>query len=194
MDIFDANVSIPANLLRQWCFCPRVVYYQELLNLKPSKPLWVKQGEQFHKKIEHLEKRRSFARYALDNATRHFNINLKSQKYKIHGIADWVLETNDSIYIVEYKTNPKPNSLGHKLQLCAYAILAQEFYNKSCQKGFLVSDKKSYEIEITTDLKAKTIQTVIDIQAMLANAIKPDSSASQHQCIQCEYLNYCNDR
>jgi phytoene dehydrogenase-like protein len=79
MDIYR-DTSIPVNIIREWCFCPRVVYYRELLNMTVNKPLWVTQGEDFHKKIEYLEKRRSFKQYGLDRATRHFNVNIKSQK------------------------------------------------------------------------------------------------------------------
>ncbi|MBK2356847.1 CRISPR-associated protein Cas4 [Francisella hispaniensis] len=194
MDIFDNDLSIPINLIRQWCFCPRVVYYQELLAIKPHKPLWVAQGEEFHKKVEHLEKRRNFSRYGLDNAIRHFNVTIKSQNYKLHGIVDWVLETDNNVYVVEYKTNPNPNSLGHKLQIAAYALLAQEYFAKPCKTTFLTSDKKSYEIKITDELITKLVKTVNDILNALDSGNKPDSSASDHQCIQCEYLNFCNDR
>ncbi|QUE32366.1 CRISPR-associated protein Cas4 [Francisella philomiragia] len=194
MDIFDSDLSLPINLIRQWCFCPRIVYYQELLNIKTQKPLWVVQGEDFHKKVEHLEKRRSFKRYNLDSATRHFNLSLKSLKYRIHGIVDWVLETDDHVYVVEYKTNPNPNSLGHKLQIAAYALLAQEYFDKPSKIAFLASDKNSYEIEITQDLIEKLYRVIDDIINTLDNGNKPDSSASDHQCIQCEYLNFCNDR
>ena len=194
MDIFDSDLSIPVNLIRQWCFCPRIIYYQELLSIKTSKPLWVSQGEDFHKKIEHIEKRRSFKRYGLSNASRYFNVNLKSHKYKIHGIVDWVLETNESIYIVEYKTNPNPNSLGHKLQVTAYALLAEEFYQKPCKVAFLTSNKKSYEIQITDYLVEKLQSVIINISDILSNGNKPYSSASDHQCVQCEYYNFCNDR
>ena len=112
----------------------------------------------------------------------------------MHGIADWVLETDDKIYIVEYKTNPNPKSLGHQLQMCAYAMLAVEHYNKPCDTVFLVSNKKSFEIQITNELINKLNNTVFSIQQMLKNATKPNSSANAYQCIQCEYLNFCNDR
>ncbi|QIW10327.1 CRISPR-associated protein Cas4 [Francisella sp. LA112445] len=194
MDIFDTDLSIPINIIREWCFCPRVVYYRELLNIKTHKPLWVAQGEDFHKKVEHLEKRRSFKRYGLDSATRHFNVSLKSSKYHIHGVVDWILETDEFIYIVEYKTNPNPNSLGHKLQIVAYALLAQESYQKTCRVAFLTSSKKSYEIQITDYLIQKLQEIIKNISDTLDSGNKPDSSASDHQCIQCQYLNFCNDR
>lgn len=195
METYNNNdTSIPINLLRQWCFCPRVVYYQELLNIKSSKPLWVAQGEDFHIKINHLEKRRSFIKYGLVNAQRHFNVNVKSEKYRLHGIIDCVIETDEQIFIVEHKINPKPNSLGHKLQLCGYAIIAEEFYKKPCTKGFLTAEKTSFEINITNELIDKLMQVTSNIINMLDLANKPDSSATEYQCVQCEYINYCNDR
>jgi len=194
MDIFDNDLSIPINIIREWCFCPRVVYYREILNLNVVKPLWVSQGEDSHDKIEKLEKRRNYSRYNLDTAQRHFKASFKSTRYGLHGIVDWVLETDDEVFVVEYKINPKPNSLGHRLQLCAYAMLAQEHYKKPCKKGFLVSDKTSYEIDITKDLVDKVIEVTKEIRQMLTKAVKPDSAAAEHQCVQCQYLNFCNDR
>lgn len=194
METYNNDISIPINLLRQWCFCPRVVYYQELLNIKTSKPLWVAQGEDFHIKISHIEKRRSFIKYGLINAKRHFNVNIKSEKYCLHGIIDCVIETDEQVFIVEHKINPKPNSLGHQLQLCGYAIIAEEIYKKPCTTGFLASDKTSFEINITNELTNKLITTIQNIKSMLDLASKPDSSATEYQCVQCEYINYCNDR
>ncbi|MDE5007413.1 PD-(D/E)XK nuclease family protein, partial [Francisella tularensis subsp. holarctica] len=74
--------------------------------ITPNNPFWMAQGEELHKKVEHREKRRSFSRYGLINAIRHFNLSLKSQKYKVQGIVDWVIETDTNVYVVDYKTNP----------------------------------------------------------------------------------------
>lgn len=188
------DTSIPINLIRQWSFCPRVVYYQEILKLNVHTPLWVSQGTDKHTKINKLEKRRNFSKYHLDSAIRHFELPMKSYEYSIHGIADWVLETPTEVFVVEYKSNPKPNSLGHKLQLGAYSVLASLHFNKPCTKSFLVSDKKSFEIEITETLISKLKTAISDINKTLGSAKKPHSSAGEHQCSQCEYLNFCNDR
>ena len=193
MEVFEEPFTIPINLIRHWCFCPRIVYYQELLQLNTYKPTWVYQGGELHSKIQILEERRGYKKYGLETAIRHFNISLKDPKYLFHGIADWVLETENQVYVVEYKSNLQL-TLGYKLQLCAYSLLAQEYFKKSIKTGFLISDNTSIEIEITGELIAKLNQIVKNIHQMLNKTIKPNSSATEAQCIQCEYINYCNDR
>lgn len=58
--------SLPVNLIRQWCYCPRKVYYFELTDFQVSYPAWVKQGEDFHKREEELWRRRNLSRFKLD--------------------------------------------------------------------------------------------------------------------------------
>ena len=77
--------------------------------------------------------------------------------------------------------------------MTAYALLAEEFYQKECKVAFLTSNKKSYEIQITDYLVEKLQSVIINISDILSNGNKPYSSASDHQCVQCEYYNFCND-
>ena len=59
------SFSVPVNLIRQWCYCPRVVYYIELTNIPIHRPIWVKQGEDFHQLEEKLWQRRNLSRFDL---------------------------------------------------------------------------------------------------------------------------------
>ena len=194
-NMFVCNVeSIPISLIKEWCFCPRTFYYQHILNLNSKKPLWLAQGKEAHKRIENLEKRRGFFRYKLNNSIRHFNVEVYSDKYNIHGIIDSVLEQEKEIFVIEYKLNPSVKILGHIMQLQAYSLCASEVFKKPCKISFLSGEKKNYEIKNTTDRKEKLLEILNQMRKIGANFQKPDTSASKYQCVQCEYLNYCNDR
>ena len=186
--------SLPVNLLRQWCFCPRVVYYRELLGMNVLEPIWSKQGSEYHKKETELFKRRNLTRFNLSSGIKHYNINLKGESIKIHGICDLVIETSDNIFAVEYKLG-RQISFGHIMQTFAYSILAEEHFGKKASHGFIISgDNKVQTIEIDLKKREKLNAIVNRMMEMLTDGRKPNSSATSHQCGQCEYINHCNDR
>jgi CRISPR-associated exonuclease Cas4 len=53
---------------------------------------------------------------------------------------------------------------------------------------------KFYKIDITKKHKIDFIEVLKSIEKIVKNDILPNSSANENQCIQCEYLNYCDDR
>ena len=83
--------SIPINLIRQWCYCPRKVYYFELTDYKVNYPSWVQQGTDFHQREQLLWQRRNLSRFNLQSGTIHHNFVLKSENLQLHGIADMAI-------------------------------------------------------------------------------------------------------
>ncbi len=187
--------SIPINLIRQWCYCPRVVYYMKLLELKVETPGWVKQGTKFHELEEKLWKRRDLSRFNLSEGTKHHNVNMRSDKLGLHGIADMVIETSDSIYPVEFKISTKNAQRGSVLQLASYAMLCEDHFGKKCEVGFLVGKGNIlHKIFFDEDKREQVANVIKDIKKMFIHGNKPDSDASVTQCSACEYVNFCNDR
>ena len=188
--------SLPISLLRQHCFCPRIPYFQELLGIMPSYPIWVKQGEDYHRQQPNLAKHRSLKRYDLEGAEQVFNIPVSSEKMGLHGILDSLLITNTHIYPVEFKLSGHRPTRGQLIQCIAYGIVAEDQFQKTCTKGFMLFGKNSKIniVEINDETRAKVFETRDAIKQNLDKSYRPDSSASYAQCGQCEYLNHCNDR
>jgi len=122
----------------------------------------------------------------------------------VHGVADAILIWTDFIVVVEFKTvfEPKKNwrKNGQTQQALAYASLAEERYNKKC-RCILISlirmknQKFRYHLLEVTDEKRIFIQKKIEsIRDIIKMEKLPNSSAAPEKCVQCEYLNYCNDR
>ena len=189
------DTSIPINLIRQWCYCPRVVYYRELAGAREKYPLWVKQGENFHHIEEKLWERRNLSRFKLREGIKHYKVALRDEFLGLHGIADMVIETKDRVYAIEYKLSASSKKRGDILQLVAYAMLLERHFSKPSLEGFLVgSGKVLHTIEID-DSRRKVVTSVADqIRHMMEKGMKPNSSASITQCSACEYVNHCNDR
>ena len=188
------SYSLPINLIRQWMFCPRVVYYQELLNIKIQYPLWVKQGAEHHDLESKLFKRRNLSRFKLYEGRKIYNQYLKSESLKLHGVSDMLIETKDQIYVIENKCSFKVTK-GAIFQAVAYSMLAEELFNKKSSTAFITTLKnKVTALSITQEMRQKVINIRDKIYKMLECSIKPFSSANIYQCGQCEYINYCNDR
>lgn len=188
--------SIPVHLIRQYCFCERIPYYQELLKLNPARPYWVKQGEKLHKNQKRLFKGRTLKRFGLEEAAQEFEVKVSDEILQLHGLVDSVLTTKEEIYPIEFKLSGSKPVKGQILQLTAYGMLLEKQFNVDCKKGFILFEQKGKTITInfTEKHKQNVLKIRNEILQSLSGSLMPHSSASSAQCTQCEYLNYCNDR
>lgn len=188
--------KLPIHLIRQYLFCPRVVYFLEVLSIPKGTPIWVKEGEDYHKKQEKLFKRRTLARFNLENAQFWQNVNLSHNDFNFYGICDALILSNTNIYPVELKLHGQKPTKAQKMQLIAYGILAEKIYNKKFDLGFISFEKsaKTVPIKIDEKLKNELLNIVEDIIKLIKSEKLPNSSAEDEKCTQCEFLNYCNDR
>ncbi len=191
-----SSFSIPVSLIRQHCFCPRIPFFNEVLHINPSDRLWQEQGTRYHLQQTILNKRRNLSRYGYSSGILHQNVELAGSLLPCHGRCDAILETDEEIVPIEFKLQLHRFNRGQQLQLVAYGMLAQEKFNKPCNEGFLLYGNrgKTFRLEIKDELKSKVKQVVNEIFENLQRALMPTSPASEAQCSQCEYLNFCGDR
>ena len=187
--------SIPANLIRQWCYCSRVVYYMELIRTPVFRPAWIQQGTDFHQIEEKLWQRRDLSRFKLDSGKKYYNLKLQSTNLGLHGIVDMAIETDNAVYAVEFKLSANNKKRGDILQLVAYAMLLEEYFSKPSPIGFLTGKGKIlHTVNMNSDKRQSVIEIAQKIRKMLHRGLKPESSATAFQCCNCEYINFCNDR
>lgn len=191
-----SNAALPASMLRQWCFCPRIIWYTQVLHLEVAYPPWVEQGGSYHQAQELLSRRRAMHYYGLDNVIRHESPMLKSEFIGVYGRPDLMLESTDEVCPVEFKSRMVHPTRGQILQLIAYGLLAEEAYGKPCHRAFFAAGKRIRirMIQIDDGLRTKTKQAIQAIQKICNETLIPDSPADHARCCQCEYLNHCNDR
>jgi len=188
---------IPINLIRQYHFCPRIVYYNLLTNIKPIYPRHVSLGDDYHKLQEKLSKNRKFKKLKIDFEKIIYNQYFEDEDLEISGIIDLALITKTSVIPIEFKENlTKKPSYSHILQLYGYGYLLQKNYNLDFTQAFIIYDKgiKFHHINITPKIKKDFLNTLKNIKEIVNKGILPYSSATEKQCFQCEYLNFCDDR
>lgn len=188
---------IQINLIRQYIFCPRIVYFNLLSNIKPVYPLHVLHGNKYHSKQDTLFSIRDFKKFHIDYKEKVNNLYLESDTYGLCGIVDTFFICDSEIIVLDYKnTNKSSISYSHKMQLTAYSLLLSEKYGKPCNRGIIAygNNMKFIEVKILENDIKNLEKILLQINIMLEKAVFPDSSAGENKCLQCEYLNYCDDR
>ena len=188
--------SVPVNLIRQWYFCNRIPFYQEMLGSNVQRPVWVDQGELYELLQRKLFKRRNLSRFNLNEGKLSYNYNLASDKLPFHGIADIVIESEAEVHVVEIKLSNHEYHSGIEAQLTALSLLAGEVFDKPSDHAFVLygDDAKVRHLEISRKTRECVLEVADRIIKSLSEGSKPPSSAQEKQCTLCEYINYCNDR
>ena len=161
------------------------------MQLHPPRPKWVEAGASMHQKVEQLLKRRDLTKLTSGRSYR------LSPDTPFHGICDAVLELEDGTYIpLEIKSGHASPHTGEIIQLCAYAVLLEQLHGGRIDIGFILYEDKSKHKEIlfTDDVRRKLDLCVEAILRDATKALVPQTSASDAQCTQCEFMNFCADR
>ena len=194
-----SSYSIPISMLRQHCFCPRIPFFYLIRELKPVTGQWVSQGSRFHEIMQRQIKRRTFEHHGLLGETQvKTGIPLKGKTLPLHGICDGVLINQGvNCYPFEFKMGERyVLNRGTLVQLSAYSLLYEENFGVSVSKAFIIVGKKHkpVPIEITNERRVEVKYVAEAIIKNCSLATLPSSTATDKQCAQCEFLNFCADR
>jgi CRISPR-associated exonuclease Cas4 len=187
---------ISISYIRQYFFCKRILYFYFKETDVRANQLYIEQGKQFQiNKIKSLKKR-IIKNLSFPDSITHYEKKVVSYKYKIYGIVDLFIETKEFIYPVEIKLLAKKIRKGHIMQTFAYGICLEEMFNKKFNEGFILYGKKAkiYKIERNKELEKEFLQLLEKMKELKDRILIPTSDASIFKCVQCEYLNLCNDR
>ena len=189
------GIDLRVSDLKQFHYCPRVVYYQYVLPVEKKPTYKMEKGKIAQEAIERLEARRKLVRYGFSSGTRRFNPWIVSRKWRLSGKLDLLIETDSELFPVDFKfTRGKPFK-NHIYQLGGYAILLEDQYCKEVKKGFvyLIPEEDAVEFEIDQDLKDECIHTLEEIRGMILKERFPEQPDERGKCADCEYQNYCRD-
>lgn len=202
----DERVRLPiaASEVRQWTFCPRVIWHRRVMPHRVRETPKMELGRNAQTALERLEKRRLGARYKLVGAQRHFNVRLESDRLAVRGFCDLVLELPETptnprqAYPVEVKRTRGGASAHHRVQLAGYAILLEESWGlppNSIDQAFvlLLPDDIIVPVPITLELRDQFEQSVQDLREMLRTERFPNPTKHRSFCPQCEYVRFCGD-
>src|SRR5262245_51277213 len=149
--------------LKQWSYCPRVVYYRYCLpDIRPITNLMAA-GIAGHTDEAGREERRSLRTYGLTVGERATDLPLRSTRLGLRGRLDLAIAVPDraapgaEAIVVEYKDSEQALGAHFKLQLAAYALLLEESWALPVRRGFIyrIPLRRAEVVPITEALRAK---------------------------------------
>jgi len=181
--------------LKQYAYCPRVVYYTYCLPALASLTAKMRESHLAHEEESRREVRRSLRAYGLDTGARAFDVPLRSQTLGLSGKADLVITTEREQIPVDYKLTTRGASPHFRMQLAAYGLMLQEMHGLTVTRGFVYSliTHQAEEVALTTRLQNQVRHMVAAMHEMIASESMPAPPDRRARCMGCEYRRYCND-
>jgi CRISPR-associated exonuclease Cas4 len=181
--------------LKQWAYCPRVIYYRYCLPLLCPETVKMEVSHEAHEQERKKEQRRSLLPYGLQDGQRHFDVRLISEEWKLSGLVDLVVEREDEVIPVDYKNSTREPGAHFRLQLAAYGLLCEEKWDKPARRGFLymIPLRKSEEVALGSGLRRRTQQAIDAIRRIVDTEAMPARSSGRARCVNCEFRRFCND-
>ena len=190
---------ISASLIKQYHFCPRIVYFTEVLGVKERTTKSMEEGREEHERLTKLDLRRKtlFGDRKTRILNRWVRLEVLSERLKIRGVIDLVVETKDGLAIVEYKRAKPPKRRpprNHVYQAAAYAMLAEEYFEKPVRTFYIHYDDgsttKTFDFTLTENLRKHVLWTIRKIREIIEKEKLPNPE-NVKKCKNCGYLWIC---
>lgn len=186
---------IPVTDLKQWAYCPRIVYYHRVMPAVGKPTYKMKEAVAAQDLIEGLEMRRGLAAYGMEGAERRFDVWMTDEGLGISGKADLVLVGKEEVAVVDFKLTSGEPGMNHSFQLTGYTLLAEAWSGLAARRAFLyrIPDSRVFAVEITERLREMVKGAVGRIMDLSARQECPEATEVRGRCVECEYANYCGD-
>jgi len=189
------KIWLRATDLKQWAYCPRIVFYNQCMSLTPPATPAMQAGSDLHQRIELLERRRKLRPYNLSNGERRFEVWLKSRQHGLSGKLDMLVTTPEGRYPIDFKMAAGGIGENHRLQLAAYALMLEEQFACEVRTGFiyLLAHRNATVVDINADLRQRLFAGLKEVRTMIQAERFPGPVAERGKCWDCEYKLFCND-
>lgn len=182
---------IPVSELRQYHFCPKVVYFH-VIGIEEAEKEYMRRGKEIQQDFRNKEMRRNslggLRKLKIDE--RIFNLYLSSYRLCIHGVADLVVRMGEEWAVAELKggSMPRHPSLGHRVQVAAYSMLLEERLRKLVRRAFIVYDEGLHEVRVDENARRHVLWTLRKVREIYEGKV-PSFGAGK--CEACGYSSYC---
>jgi CRISPR-associated exonuclease Cas4 len=196
LSVASAGWYLRVTDLKQFAYCPRIVYYSYCLPLIRPTTYKMEAGVESHEKAACDEARRSLRAYGLSEGERRFDVALTSERLGLSGRIDMVIVLGQQEAIpVDYKLSRHGEARHFHQQLAAYAELIEENWQIPVRRGFLylLPARRAEEVKLSSRLRAGLRGQVAVMRQMIANQQMPETTSARARCVNCEFRRFCND-
>jgi CRISPR-associated exonuclease Cas4 len=185
--------------LKQWTYCPRVVFYRYCLPMIRPVTYSMERGILAHEEAPAREERRSLRAYGLTSGERFFDVELRSDRLHLSGRIDLVIrvQTEQGVegIVVDYKLSEREAGSHFRLQLAAYALMVEDAWGIPVRRAFLyhIPQRKAEAIHLTPALRRQVETTIAAIERAIMGEAMPRPPTRLARCVACEFRRFCND-
>jgi len=186
---------IPVTELKQWAYCPRVVYYHQIMPGIGKSTYKMQEALRAQDMVESLEMRRTLKSYGLEDVERQFGIWLADENLGISGKLDLLLRGPSLAAVVDFKLTSGGVGDNHRMQLGGYSALVEAVMGLPVAAGFIyrIPDSQVFSVEITAELRKKVEAAITGINILRQTQDLPEPTAVRKRCAECEFANFCGD-
>jgi CRISPR-associated exonuclease Cas4 len=185
---------VTITLLKQYTYCPRVVYYETCTpGVRPT-TYKMQAGTDAHDYERKRAARRSMAAYQIPAGERRFDVRLLSPTLYLSALIDEVVITDDEAFVVDYKLAEWAGD-NHLMQLAAYSLLLEEAFNLPVHRGFiyLMKSRQFESVPIDAALRNSVLETLESIARIRLYEYMPPPVEQKNKCESCEFRRFCGD-
>lgn len=188
----EARVTI--TLLKQYIYCPRVVYYETCTPGIRPRTYKMKAGQDAHERERERAARRTLTAYQILEGERRFDVRIVSPTLGLSGLIDEVVLTPDEAMVVDYKSAEWTGD-NHLIQLAAYSLMVEEAFKLPVRRGFiyLLKPRRFESVPIDTPLRNSVMETLQHIRRIRDYEYMPPPVDQPNKCANCEFRRFCND-
>ncbi|RLE74989.1 MAG: CRISPR-associated protein Cas4 [Thermoprotei archaeon] len=179
--------------VKHYAYCPTIIYIKYVLGVKETTTEYMKMGREIHYEKKILPIIAKYKPLTVEKTP-----YLACKKLSFSGIPDYLLVTSHGYGVIVEVKWAEPSRSGikkdHKLQLGAYALLAERSKNIVVRKGvvyYLKPQPKLYEITITGKLLKEAEKIMKKIKEIVVKGAPPNPKISWRKCKGCNYTRYC---
>jgi len=187
--------ELTATDLKQWAYCPRIPYYHHVMPVGIARTFKMERGRDVEAAVQAMEKRRGLRRYGLERGERRFGVWFHSDALGLSGKLDLLIVTEDACYPVDFKDTEGGVRYNHRVQLAAYALLAEENLARPVRIAFvyLVPSRQLVSVPVGAKEREEVARMVVQMRHVIQQEEMPEPTPVRARCVACEFRNYCAD-
>jgi len=187
------NDKIVARDIKDWAYCPRIVFYKNVLKLLKYETTKTIEG----KEKEFIFKRQTTRSKIVKKYTlplfKKYNLNLETEEFatKVDCIA--IDKENNLAFPIQLKCSFKPNKTyeTQRLQLLFEAMLIEKIFGFSSPAGYIKYSKSNEIVKINLLDRTRLFGVINKIKEIISKEKFPDATNYKKRCADCFYRRLC---
>jgi len=181
--------------LKQWRYCPRIVYFAYTHPTPRPTPFKVDEGARVHAHLMQRWRRRGLPR-TLPPGQPEWEVPLWAPDLGLSGKVDVLIHRADGTAVPVDIKHARRAFPGWKIQLAAYAWLIEHLTGHAVAEGYLYLSRarRAERVRITARLRGQARRLVETIRTAVLQGVLPEGTSHRGRCVNCEFRRFCNDR